>query len=650
MNAPEPRPELRPGLGQDWTEGNQRLLVAEFARLKRALRGEAAEDAGERVERCRAELVAPAGIDRLAERFGLSVFERDLLLLAAGVEMDAEFAALCAAAAGGAQRPWASFALALAFLPEAHWSALGPSRPLRRWHLLEPAEDAALVSARLRIDERVLHYLAGVNQLDQRLRPLLRRIGEPSAMAEAHQAALDSILAALDKLGPPLPVLQLWGGDLHGKRDMAAQLAGRCGLQLHAIAAEDIPASPHEGELLASLWERETALFDSALLVECADAAPGTSVRRFVERVGGLTLVALREPTSFARNDLRFQVEKPDRRDQLRLWEQALGGAAARMGSALEAVASEFRLSAQDIQRAAAPLAREAAVLPDPTAALWQACRAMERPRLEGLAQHIEPAAGWDDLILPEAQKAILRQITVQLRHRLTVHDRWGFAAKNTRGLGISALFEGESGTGKTMAAEVLANELHLELFRIDLSAVVSKYIGETEKNLARVFDAAEDRGAILLFDEADALFGKRSEVKDSHDRYANIEVSYLLQRMEAYRGLAILTSNQKAALDSAFQRRLRFVIHFPFPDAGEREAIWRRVFPAAAPVRDLDYARLAQLHMAGGNIRNIALNAAFHAAEAAEPVGMAHLLRAAHGEAAKRERPLSGAEIRGWA
>jgi hypothetical protein len=650
MNAPQPRPELR----QDWTEGNQRLLVAEFARLKRALRGEAAEDAGELVARCRAELAAPAGIDRLAERFGLSAFERDLLLLAAGVEMDAEFAPLCAAAPGGAQRPWASFALALALLPETHWSALSPSRPLRRWRLLEPAEDATLVSARLRIDERVLHYLAGVNQIDPRLQPLLRRIGEPAAMGEAHQAAVDSIAAALDELEPPLPVLQLWGGDLHGKRDVAARLAGRCGLLLHAIAAEDIPAGAHEVELLASLWERETALFDSALLVECAEAAPGTSARRFVERVGGLTLVALREPATFARSELRYQVEKPDRRDQLRLWEQALGSAAPRLGSALEGVASEFRLSAQDIQRAAAGLSRAAAVLPDPGAALatalWQACRAMERPRLEGLAQQIEPAASWDDLVLPEAQKAILRQITVQLRHRLTVHDRWGFAAKNNRGLGISALFEGESGTGKTMAAEVLANELHLELFRIDLSAVVSKYIGETEKNLARVFDAAEDRGAILLFDEADALFGKRSEVKDSHDRYANIEVSYLLQRMEAYRCLAILTSNQKAALDSAFQRRLRFVIHFPFPDAGEREAIWRRVFPAAAPVQSLDFAKLAQLHMAGGNIRNIALNAAFHAAEAGEPVDMAHLLRAAHGEAAKRERPLSGAEVRGWA
>ncbi len=180
---------------------------------------------------------------------------------------------------------------------------------------------------------------------------------------------------------------------------------------------------------------------------------------------------------------------------------------------------------------------------------------------------------------------------------------------------------------------------------------MVSKYIGETEKNLRRVFDAAEDGGAILLFDEADALFGKRSEVKDSHDRYANIEVSYLLQRMEAYRGLADPHhAIRRRRWTRAFLRRLRFVIHFPFPDAGEREAIWRRVFPAAAPVRGPRFRQLARLHIAGGNIRNIALNAAFHAAEAGEPVGMAHLLRAAHGEAAKRERPLSGAETRGWA
>lgn len=216
------------------------------------------------------------------------------------------------------------------------------------------------------------------------------------------------------------------------------------------------------------------------------------------------------------------------------------------------------------------------------------------------------------------------------------------------RGLGISALFAGESGTGKTMAAEVLAKELHLDLYRIDLSGVVSKYIGETERNLRRVFDAAETSGAMLLFDEADALFGKRSEVRDSHDRYANIEVSYLLQRMEAYRGLAVLTTNMKAALDVAFSRRLSFVVQFPFPDQHQRELIWRRIFPAATPVEPLDYAKLARLSMSGGNIRSIALNAAFLAADEGAAVGMRHLLQAAHTEAAKRERPLSDAETRG--
>jgi SpoVK/Ycf46/Vps4 family AAA+-type ATPase len=229
------------------------------------------------------------------------------------------------------------------------------------------------------------------------------------------------------------------------------------------------------------------------------------------------------------------------------------------------------------------------------------------------------------------------------------VHGDWGFAAKGERGLGISALFAGASGTGKTMAAEVLANELRLDLYRIDLSQVVSKYIGETEKNLRRVFDAADDGGAVLLFDEADALFGKRSEVKDSHDRYANIEVSYLLQRMEAYRGLAILTTNLKSAVDSAFLRRLRFVIEFPFPDATHRAEIWRRIFPAETPTKDLDVARLARLSIPGGNIRNIALQAAFLAADAGGSVTMTHLARAARSEYAKLEKPLTEAEIGGW-
>jgi SpoVK/Ycf46/Vps4 family AAA+-type ATPase len=243
----------------------------------------------------------------------------------------------------------------------------------------------------------------------------------------------------------------------------------------------------------------------------------------------------------------------------------------------------------------------------------------------------------------------VLGNIAVQVRRRLEVYEHWGFDSRGERGLGISALFAGPSGTGKTMAAEVLARELRLDLYRIDLSSTVSKYIGETEKNLKKIFDAAEAGGVILLFDEADALFGKRSDVKDSHDRHANIEVSYLLQRMEAYRGLAILTTNLKRSLDSAFLRRIRFIVEFPFPGVRERAEIWRRAFPRTTPTDGLDPERLAQLNLAGGNIRNIALNAAFLAANAGEPVRMAHLLRAARSEYGKLEKTLSPGEVRGW-
>jgi SpoVK/Ycf46/Vps4 family AAA+-type ATPase len=280
---------------------------------------------------------------------------------------------------------------------------------------------------------------------------------------------------------------------------------------------------------------------------------------------------------------------------------------------------------------------------------LWEACRVQARPRLEDLAQRIEPVAVWDDLVLPPPQVSALHDIAAHVRQRTRVYQNWGFAAKGKRGLGVSGLFAGASGTGKTMAAEVLANELSLDLYRIDLSQVVSKYIGETEKNLRRVFDAAEEGGAILLFDEADALFGKRSEVKDSHDRYANIEISYLLQRMETYRGVAILTTNMRGALDAAFLRRIRFVVQFPFPDAAQRAEIWRRVFPAETPTAGLEVGKLARLNVAGGTIRNIALKAAFLAADSGESVSMGHLLHATRGEYAKLEKPLTDAEIEGW-
>jgi len=279
---------------------------------------------------------------------------------------------------------------------------------------------------------------------------------------------------------------------------------------------------------------------------------------------------------------------------------------------------------------------------------LWDTCLIASRPRLDTLAQRLEvKAQTWDDLILPEPEKKLLRQIMDQVGQRHQVYERWGFNRRMSRGLGINALFAGESGTGKTLAAEVIAHELKLNLYRIDLSQVVSKYIGETEKNLRKLFDAAEDGGTILFFDEADALFGKRSEVKDSHDRYANIEINYLLQRMEAYRGLAILATNMKSALDTAFMRRLRFIVDFSFPGVPERKRIWERAFPKETEKEGLDYDRLARFSLTGGSIQNIAINAAFLAARIGSPVTMPLIFEAVRNEFRKLEKPVNEAEFR---
>jgi len=251
--------------------------------------------------------------------------------------------------------------------------------------------------------------------------------------------------------------------------------------------------------------------------------------------------------------------------------------------------------------------------------------------------------------VLPPRATTLLRGIVDEVRGRARVYDDWGFAER-TGGLGIAALFAGSSGMGKTMAAEVIAAELDLDLYRVDISSIVSKYIGETEKHLRVLFDAAEDGGAILLFDEADALFGRRSDVKDSHDRYSNIEVSYLLQRIETYSGLAILTTNMKAALDEAFVRRLRFIVDFGFPAEAERLRLWRGAFPPDTPVDALDHRRLAQLTIGGGAVRNIALAAAFIANARSEPVGMALIAEAVRREYAKQGRVPTRAELEGWA
>jgi SpoVK/Ycf46/Vps4 family AAA+-type ATPase len=317
------------------------------------------------------------------------------------------------------------------------------------------------------------------------------------------------------------------------------------------------------------------------------------------------------------------------------------------LNGTLDRVIAQFDLDSSAIVAAAGQAATVGGEL---GRAVWDACRVTARSGLDDLAQRLETAASFDDLVLPPSQTEQLADIASQVRNRVKVYDEWQMSGPSRRGLGISALFAGPSGTGKTLAAEVLANTLRLDLYRVDLSQVVSKYIGETEKNLRRIFDGAEGGGAVLLFDEADALFGKRTEVRDSHDRYANVEISYLLQRMESYQGLSLLTTNMRGALDPAFLRRLRFIVTFPFPGPAERAQIWARAFPSTTPTEGLDVAKLARLSVAGGNIRNIALSAAFTAAERGGPVGMADVLRGASAEFAKLERPLSETEVAGWA
>jgi SpoVK/Ycf46/Vps4 family AAA+-type ATPase len=299
--------------------------------------------------------------------------------------------------------------------------------------------------------------------------------------------------------------------------------------------------------------------------------------------------------------------------------------------------------------RAAGAAAESATLRSEPAATaddVWRASEQEATPKLDELAKRIAPTYGWDDIVLPREPFRQLREIAAQVIHRAKVYRDWGFGEKLARGRGIAALFAGPSGTGKTMAAEVLARDLRLDLYRIDLAGVVSKYIGETERNLKRIFAAAERGGAILFFDEADALFGKRSEVKDSHDRYANIEVNYLLQSMEDFRGLAILATNRKSSLDSAFVRRLRFIVDFPFPDAAHRQRIWRSVFPPQADLHGIDFAWLARLEIPGGHIRNVAIAAAFLAASEGASIGMIHVMRAARREYGKMERLIQEADF----
>jgi hypothetical protein len=637
-----------------WLDDNRRYLSALLDRPRQALRRLAAARGSVLEPQPAIALPAapdpPPAITMLSSRLALSRFETDLLLLLAGCEMEADIAALTVAVQGG--RGGVSFALALAVLDEPHWDALSPAAPLRRWRLIEIGPGDTLTGSPLRLDERVLHYLAGVDELDQRLFGLMLPLNAPLDLPASQQAVADHIVQTWQAtpLNEVLPLVQIDGSSESDRRNVAAAACAAIGRRLFRLPVAALSSEPGQLEQQMRLIEREAALSGLALLIEEAaenpDAPRGSILSLLVERIDAplVMIEAPRRPLS-SRVVIRVELRRPTALEQRLSWQLALADLQL-SDHQLDQLTAQFTLSSSQI----AGVVAEARGRPhDSFAALWDGCRRSARPRLDDLAQRLPGGGSWHDLVLPGAQLTVLQEMVAHVRQRTRVYDAWGMAGRSGRGLGISAMFAGVSGTGKTTAAEVIAAALQLDLYRIDLSAVVSKYIGETEKNLRRVFDAAEEGGAILLFDEADALFGKRSDVKDSHDRYANIEVGYLLQRMEAYRGLAILTTNLRNALDTAFLRRIRFVVDFPFPDWEQRSELWRRAFPPGVPTDGLRPERLAQLSIAGGSIRNIALGAAFLAADDEQSVTMEHVLRAARSEYAKLERTLTDAEIFGW-
>ena len=609
------------------------------------------------------EVAAPALL-ALAERFGLSEFERDTLFLCAALEFDPSIANLCGRIHGSPQRNFPSFSLAMSLLDQPGWDAMSSQRPLRYAHLLEilPSPATPLTACALVADERIVNFLKGLNLLDERVRAVTEPVAgnpEPEGMqaqlSPSQEEQVSDILARLRNAASKerVPVIQLIGAE-HATREQIAQaICQQLGRNLYRLRLEAIPSAQTEVETLGRLWQRESILLPVALYIEAEELAEAASplranLRHFLAQEVGVVVIGVREHAlSLSNQSLSVECNKPSTLEQRSCWQSLLSMAHVDEAITLAPMmAGQFDLNLPDIQSICRnlPSSAKGEALQQQT---WDACREITRPRLDMLAQRLEAKATWDDLVLPEEQMRIMRNIAAQVKQRHKVYGEWGFERKMNRGFGISALFAGESGTGKTMAAEVIANALRLHLYRIDLSAVVSKYIGETEKNLRKLFDAAEMGGAILFFDEADALFGKRSEVKDSHDRYANIEINYLLQRMEGFSGLAILATNMKSALDVAFMRRLRFVVQFPYPGLKERLAMWQHVLPPQVPCEVLDFNRLARINVSGGNIHSIALNAAFMAAEQGKPVSMAIMLAAARAELKKLDKPVVEAEFR---
>ena len=630
---------------------------------------------------------------RLTHLFGLSAFERDVLLVALAAELDLRFERLFGYIQDDVTKKRPTVELALRLLTRspaervAARAAFGPAGALIRHRLLVVFEDgqrhAPLLARYLKVDDRIVAELLSDSP---ETAPLDAAIAG-SVTVERPDRALGDLLLG-DDLGERLRatvrerrgglVIALQGTYGSGRLAVAQALSKLedrpllIALVDRLVGADDKDADQHvaaSGAIERVLREatlRGAAVFwqgAGRILKEGAEPGWRASLVAALDRFDGLSFLSLDKPWD-ARGELRHsafvrvELPAPSFSERETLWARRLNGDGPG-ADVLQRVASTFRLSAGQI-RDAAHMARAIAGWRNAgtggpgqmeSGDLFAACRAQSSGRLDSLAHKISLTYKWDDIVLPADQVTQLREISLQVRHRKTVLEHWGFDRHLAMGKGVNVLFAGQSGTGKTMAAEIVASDLGLELYKIDLSTMVSKYIGETEKNLDQVFSAAREANAILFFDEADALFGKRSEVKDAHDRYANIEVGYLLQKMEAFDGVAILATNLRKNLDDAFVRRLHVTIEFPFPEDADRIRIWRKVFPASAPLGpDMDLAMIAkQFKLAGGNIRNIALLAAYLAAEDGTPIGMNQLIRAVKREYQKMGKLVTEGDFGSW-
>lgn len=610
----------------------------------------------------------------LSKIFKLTRFEQYVLLLATGSEIDPQFAYLFAEIQGNELLIFPTIRLALDVLPEGTWQAFTAEAKLRRWQFIdiEVQQNEKFTLSSIQIDQTILFYLLGQGYSDKRLMGITEKISldsvEHKPLQSSHQKIAEDLAAVWsDHVGNSnFPLIQLCGSERLVKQ---AIINAACILQNFNLSRVSITtlSSSTSLPILKQRWERAARLTDSVLLIDCDEINTNDinqiqALTQFLDAVRTPLVISSRERLFFSERSLiTFDIPKLTQQEQLAEWRYNMGKLSHlnhpdHLDSLLQVLASQFNLNASTIQAICTQaiskfiynnLQLKGKTTIDKT--LWHLCRLQARPGLDHLATRIETKLTWDDLVLPLNTKQLLQQICQHVKYKKLVYDDWQMVNKQGRGLGINALFFGNSGLGKTTAAEIIAKELDLDLYRIDLSAVVSKYIGETEKNLSQIFDAAESGSVVLLFDEADALFGKRSEVKDSKDRYANMEVSYLLQRMETYRGLSILTTNKEDDMDGAFRRRLRFIVEFPFPGIPERIELWRRAFPPQIPSKGLDFAKLAQLQATGANIRSIALNAAFLAAAADEPLQMIHLLQATRQEMTKLGKSLTSAEIEDW-